>query len=427
MLTAYVRRSQAERFNVNQAPDPDVRGFTSNLTVGTNADWRWAMPIGASALALRSGVDAAVNRVTVRIFNEASDGAPGDEEPDAASGLTTHVRSPSLDLASYAIADWRFGRVTVSAAGRYDFVRVPFENRIVSADRTTNDYRHFSPRAGVSVDVASGLTAYASVGRSFRAPAILELGCADPDAACPLPFALGEDPPLQPVRATTYEAGGRWTAGRATLSASAYRTNVRDEIVFVASPRALLSGYFTNLPKTRREGVEVAAQTSLWNDRLSAYANYAWTHATFRTPAQLFSIRSDDEFESSALAGANDVEAGDALPLVPAHQAKAGAVAHLGGGVTLGANARYIGRQWLRGDEANETSPLSPYTAADVRASYAVRGWEVTTIITNLFDSHSATFGTFNENRQTGALERFLTPLNARTLKITLTRRFGRA
>ena len=28
----------------------------------------------------------------------------------------------------------------------------------------------------------------------------------------------------------------------------------------------------------------------------------------------------------------------------------------------------------------------------------------------NVFDSHAAVFGTFNENRRTGELERFLTP-----------------
>jgi hypothetical protein len=45
----------------------------------------------------------------------------------------------------------------------------------------------------------------------------------------------------------------------------------------------------------------------------------------------------------------------------------------------------------------------------------------------NLLNSHRATFGTFNENRHTGALERFLTPLNARTLTVVARRRFGGA
>jgi len=38
--------------------------------------------------------------------------------------------------------------------------------------------------------------------------------------------------------------------------------------------------------------------------------------------------------------------------------------------------------------------------------------------VTNLVDSHAAIFGTFNENRQTGELERFLAPLNARAVRV---------
>ena len=46
-------------------------------------------------------------------------------------------------------------------------------------------------------------------------------------------------------------------------------------------------------------------------------------------------------------------------------------------------------------------------------------------MLTNVFNSHSAIFGTFNENRNTGQLERFLTPLNARSIKVILKREFG--
>jgi outer membrane receptor protein involved in Fe transport len=161
----------------------------------------------------------------------------GDE-----SGLTTDVNSPSADLAGYALADYRVGRVTVSGGARYDYVRVPFRDLLDSTQDATSSYRRFSPRAGVSIDAGGGGSAYASVGQSFRAPAILELACADPDAACPLPCALGDDPPLDPVNAITYEIGGRWARGLTVASASLYRTDVRDEIFFVGSPGALMSG-----------------------------------------------------------------------------------------------------------------------------------------------------------------------------------------
>lgn len=46
-------------------------------------------------------------------------------------------------------------------------------------------------------------------------------------------------------------------------------------------------------------------------------------------------------------------------------------------------------------------------------------------VVTNLFDSERATFGTFNENRQMGELERFLTPLNALAFKLVVRREPG--
>ena len=433
-LSGYVRRSEAERFNVNQAPDPNVRSLTSNLTVGASTDWRRAFAeVGPGALALRLGLDGSVNRVRARIYAEPLPGAADDEDEGDAGpvGLTTDVRSPSMDLAGYALADYRVARVTISGGGRYDFVRVPFRNRIRTTDDTRDDYRHFSPRLGASVALAPGASVYASVGRSFRAPAILELGCADPEAACPLPFALGDDPPLDPVRATTFELGGQWAPawarGALVATASAYRTNVRDEIFFVASEQALFSGYFTNLDRTRREGVEASLAGTAPDTRLTWYANYAWTRATFQSAAELFSVRSDDDFAGSALAGDNDVAPGSRLPLVPDHQVKAGGLVRLGAGVSLGVDARYTGRQWLRGDEANQTTRLAGYALTNARLGYARPGWEVMAIVTNVFDTRRASFGTFNENRQSGALERFLTPLNGRAVKLTLRRALGRS
>ena len=424
-LTAYFRRSAAERFNVNQVPDPNVRGFTTNYTAGGTADWRWTVAAGRGALALRTGVDGAANLVRLRIFAEPQVGAPPGDGGDE-RGLTTDVKSPSADVAGYALADYRVGRVTLSGGARYDYVRVPFRNLVDPTQDATSSYKRFSPRAGASIDAGGGASVYASVGQSFRAPAILELACADPEAACPLPFALGEDPPLDPVKATTYEIGGRWARGSAVASASIYRTDVRDEIFFVASPEAMLSGFFRNLSRTRREGIELGLQSVAARDRLTWYANYAYTRATFRTDVDLFTIRSDLDFTDSPLAGPNAVRVGDELPLVPDHQAKAGALVQLPAGFELGLDGRFIGHQWLRGDEANETTPLDSYFVANARLAFGKAGWDVSGIVTNLFDSKRATFGTFNENRETGELERFLTPLSALGFKLVVRRALGR-
>ncbi|HEX3273828.1 MAG TPA: TonB-dependent receptor [Gemmatimonadales bacterium] len=416
-FTAYVRRSSAERFNVNQAPDDNVRSLTTNGTVGANTDWRWTRAAGAGQLSIRTGLDASANRVHIRLFTE---------DPVASSNrtLTTDVRSPSWDVAGYALGDYRVGRVTLSGGFRYDYIRIPFENQLDPAADTSSSFSRLSPRAGVSVDLGGGASSYASVGQSFRAPAVLELACADETAACPLPFALGDDPPLEPVVGTTLEVGAQLVRGPAILSASLYRTAVRDDISFIQSENAVFEGFFANIGRTRREGAELSVQV-LPSEAVSLYANYSFTLATYRDPAEIFSIRADDAFADSPLAGANAVAVGNQLPTVPKHQVKAGGLVRLRGGFDAGLDFRYTGQQWLRGDEANETSPLGGYVTVGARAGWERGPWEVSVVGTNLFDSHRAVFGTFNENRQTGELERFLTPLGARAVKLVVRRSFG--
>ncbi|HJR16642.1 MAG TPA: TonB-dependent receptor [Gemmatimonadales bacterium] len=416
-FTAYARRTRAERFNVNQAPDNNVRSFTANGTLGGNLDWRWTTPRPNGSFSLRLGADGASNSVHIQLIEE-NFADPSDQT------LNTDVRSPSYDLAGYALADLRIDDVTFSGGFRYDYIHIPFDDVLDPTADTTNSFSRLSPRGGVSLDLGSGASVYGSVGQSFRAPAVLELACADETAACPLPFALGDDPPLDPVVATTLEVGGQVVRGPAILNASLYRTNVRDDISFIQSEAAVFEGFFENIGTTRREGVEAALQV-IPTERLSLYANYAYTRATFRTAAEIFSIRADDDFAGAPLTGENTVEPGDRLPLVPDHQVKVGGLLSLPVGLQFGADLRYIGRQWLRGDEANETAPLDDYLVTNLRAGYTRGDWELSAILTNAFDNTAAIFGTFNENRQTGALERFLTPMNARSFKVVLRRSFG--
>jgi iron complex outermembrane receptor protein len=199
---------------------------------------------------------------------------------------------------------------------------------------------------------------------------------------------------------------------------------VRDDISFIQSQNAVFEGFFANIGTTRREGVEFSVQL-IPSDRVTLYANYGFSRATFRDRAQIFSIRANADFAGAPLSGPNAVAEGDRIPLVPDHQVKLGGLYSTASGIQLGVDGRYIGRQWLRGDEANETSPLGGYFVANVRLGLSRARWEISAIASNVLNSHRPIFGTFNENRQTGELERFLTPLNGRSLKLVVRRSFG--
>ncbi|HEU5042271.1 MAG TPA: TonB-dependent receptor, partial [Gemmatimonadales bacterium] len=377
--TVYYRRNDAERFNVNQINDPDVRSFSENRTLGAAADWRYSAAVGGGVLALRFGAGGSTNDVGIQLFAERID-----------PGQTTDVASDIWDVNAYSTGDYTRGRVTLSGGLRYDYVRVPFNNLLDPTRDTTSSYERVSPKGGVSVDLGSGVSVFGSAGASFRAPAVIELACADPEEPCPLPFALGDDPPLDPVTATTVEVGGRYLGDALAVDASVFRTWVRNDIFLFpfqeeGEPEgSTIDGFFGNLGDTRREGVEIGARYYFPQGH-SLYANYAYTRATFQVDGvEIFSIREE-------VGGENVVEPGDRFPLVPAHRLNFGGLFQLPRGLSLGADARYVGRQYLRGDEANEEDQLDGYFVADARLGWDIGPWGVSALVSNLFDSDHAT------------------------------------
>ena len=428
--TAYFRRHRAERFNVNQADDPDAFGVSYNTSFGYTADYRWTTVINdRTALNLRGGVDGEVTRVDIDIFADSI-------KFGGARNLETRARSPLWDIAPFAAADLVIGKATLSAGMRYDYVRIPFEDIIDPSLDTVGVYKRLNPRVGASVEVAPGGSVFASWGQAFRAPAVIENACADPASACPLPFALGDDPPLDPVKASTFEVGFRYAAERYSFSGSAYYTDVKNDIFLTPFQQAnepagsTIDGYFVNLGKTRRAGVEMAAAYRFPAGH-SLYANYAFTRATFQSQADIFTIRSvDDPSVPNPFPAENQVEPGDRFPLVPDHQIKFGGLLRVGRYISVGADGRYFGKQYLRGDEANVTAPLNGYFVADARAGVEVGRWEISGIVTNLFQNENPIFGTFNINQgnPTGpAVERFLTPNHRRMFRLVVRTTLGGA
>ena len=184
-----------------------------------------------------------------------------------------------------------------------------------------------------------------------------------------------------------------------------------------------IDGFFANIDRTRRDGLEIGSALAV--GPLSFQASYAWTLATFQVDdVEIFSIRQEVAAPGSEV---NVVENGDRLPLVPDHSASLGVSLRSVRGWTFGLDARYTGERFLRGDEANEESPLDGYWVSDVRAGYERAGWEVQAIVRNWLDARYATFGTFNLNQGAGdALERFLTPAMPRSVQLVLRRQIGR-
>lgn len=421
----YNRWHGAERFNANQETDPDVFGKSKNRVTGGTVDYRVGFLAGDHPVGLRVGIDGSTASTEVQLFADSAKFGGGRPR-------TTFVKSPVWDLAGFVSGDINLGRVTLSAGGRYDYVRAPFRNQLDSERDTTQTFKRFNPRGGIDVNAGDGVSVFGSVGTGFRAPSVIEIACADPEEPCPLPFALGDDPPIKPVTTTTYEVGARYVSGAMLLSASAYRTDVKNDIYLFPFQEAdepegsTIDGYFGNLDKTRREGVELSARMFFGGNgnTHSLFLNYGYTRATFQTAAEIFSIREDEDAGIS-----NEAEPGDRLPLVPAHQVKGGFNLRFENGFRAGADGRYIGPQFLRGDEANDTAPLKGYFTADARVGYELGPWELTLVLSNVFGNERPVFGGFNINQGNPngpTLERFLTPPQKRQLRAIFTWAFGK-
>ena len=216
----YYRYMDANRFNANQEEDPDTQNDATNSVFGGTIDYRFAVPLGKSALGLRFGVDGSTASSKVQLYADSS-------KFGGTNVLTTDVQSPISDIAGFALADYTVGRLTLSGGLRYDYVTVPFHNLIDPEHDTTSNYSRLDPRIGAQVDAGKGVTLFASWGTSFRAPSLIEVACADPEEPCPLPYSLGDDPPIDPVTISTFEGGLRYQHGVLSLTGTAYYSAVR--------------------------------------------------------------------------------------------------------------------------------------------------------------------------------------------------------
>ena len=402
------RRLDTDQFNVNATP-PDSRQRNHERIAGGAVQLAGARPVGGRPLRWFAGLDAQYSHTVVGLYAVPTGGT---------DSLTDSVRTNELDLGAFAGVSWAFTpALEATLVGRYDYIRLPYEDLLDPSQSGLNVFRHVSPRVALSWTPVAGHEVYASLSGGFRTPALVEIACSDPTAACPLPFALGPDPALRPVIATTYELGWRHrpTGVRLALAAAAYLTNVRDDIFFVA-PTAT-TGYFQNIGSTRRSGFEASAR---WRSPagLEFYANYGFTAATFQTSAVLATGRAP---------GNEAVVPGDRIPMIPAHRVNSGlSLPAPGDRMRLRLDARYVGPQYLRGDEENVERRLSDYAVVDASLDVEVGRYRVRVAVPNVLDRRYVTFGTFAANPTVAGdpVQRFLTPGLPRHVLVSLSAEF---
>lgn len=291
--------------------------------------------------------------------------------------------------------------LTVSA--RYNRATVKIEDLTGLTPELNGEhsFARFNPAAGINFAPGEWLTAYATYNEGMRAPTPIELACADPAAPCKLPNNFLSDPPLKTIVSRTVEAGLRGKAPRDTIwSAAIYRTELADDIQFISSGGAVTNaGYFQNVGRTLRHGLELAMNTK-WHP-LTASVRYSYVKATFESP---FKLNSPDN-SMADVTGAIQVQPGNRMAGIPQHSLKLRLQFDFGDQASIGTNVIYSSSVFARGDENNQDVngrvPGYAVVNLDGRRSIA-KGLELFARVTNLFDKRYSNFGLLGQNFFTG-------------------------
>ncbi|MCJ2034995.1 TonB-dependent receptor [Methylobacterium sp. J-068] len=295
--------------------------------------------------------------------------------------------------------------LSLTAGARLNFARVSTQDQTgFSPDvNGTHYFTKVNPLAGLTYRFTPGFSLFGSYSESNRAPTPLELACANPDRPCLLPNSLVADPPLKQVTAQNYEVGIRgsipnfYDGGLLTYKVSAFRNDLANDILQLATPGNSARGYFVNVPSTRRQGVEVGAEYSRGD--LSVYANYALIDATFQFTGNLSSPNNPlSTTDANGFPGQILVTPGKQVPLIPNHQFKVGFDYTVLPGWRFGMNLQAFSSSYYRGDESNLNPKLPAYFVLGLNTSYQVtKNLQVFGLITNLTNNRYTTFGTFFE------------------------------
>lgn len=177
---------------------------------------------------------------------------------------------------------------------------------------------------------------------------------------------------LRPQTNRGYELSQELAWADVSFTGTVYRLDVRDEIHLDPFTSGVGN---TNLPPTRREGVNLGVQWA-GGDTLDLVGTYTYTRARFRSgflPGSGFT-------RSASLAGKS-------VPLVPRHKASLAFNWRPRTDLSLATAWSYVGAQFMENDEDNTLGERIPaYAVLDFKARYAHRRFAVDAFVNNITD-----------------------------------------
>jgi outer membrane receptor protein involved in Fe transport len=318
---------------------------------------------------------------------------------------TTHLKSKQQTYSIFATntlsldQNWH-----INAGMRYNYTKVNNRDQINPTDTgngtLTADaiYARLNPTIGLTFTPNDKSAIFGSYSESSRAPTAIELGCSNPERPCLLPAAMADDPPLKQVIAKTYDFGARgYLTDSIKWNYSVYHTINHRDIQFVRAEQ-LNHGYFFNVGRTKRRGLDLGLSGQL--DQFRWNASYSFIRATYDSDLDLLSPANS----SSDVDGVISVRKGDYLASIPKHQLKLRTQYQVTPDWSVGANLIGYTKQYIWGNEnnshhANSTlcgdgggaacgeGRVKGYTVVNLDTQYNIgKGWSAFAKAINIFD-----------------------------------------
>jgi outer membrane receptor protein involved in Fe transport len=210
---------------------------------------------------------------------------------------------------------------------------------------------------------------------------------------------MADDPPLKQVIAKTYDFGARgYLTDAIKWNASIYHTVNHRDIQFLRAPDVLNHGYFANVGKTQRQGLDFGLAGQL--DQFKWNASYSFIRATYDNDMEFASPAN-----STSVDGNISVKKGDYLPSIPKHQLKLRGQYQVTPDWSVGANVIGYTKQYIWGNENNShqanlancgnddggpacgAGRVKGYTVVNLDSQYNIgKGWSAFAKAINIFD-----------------------------------------
>lgn len=246
------------------------------------------------------------------------------------------------------------------------------------------DWSFFNPKVGARYRIASGLSAYASVGRASREPTRNDMLAGEDNATIPYDLEA-----VDPERVTDFEAGVDWNGARHALAVNLYAMEFDDEIALTGELSDIGLPLRRNVDESYRRGIEIDFR---WTANVARTVELSGNAALNRSRISEWTQYVDVYGEDGSWLGNVPLVYRDVEPLLtPSVTANLAVDWMPRSGLSFGVSGRYVGESQL--DNTGDERLVTPdFVNVDLRASFGLERWlpgqpRLNLFVNNLLDN----------------------------------------